>query len=103
MASVNKMCDGIIIIRHKVFRDDVIYNVLSKSHASIDINIHNSVDKQYQFHKQTILAYKFLTKNEKSKAMEILSKHYDYHKVCYNEGTKRFCDDCNEECLAFLY
>ena len=27
----------------------------------------------------------------------------DYYKLLYNEGTKRICENCCEECLATLY
>src|SRR5204862_1000702 len=33
----------------------------------------------------------------------LLTKSYDRNKVLFNEGTKRICENCNQECLATLY
>src|SRR3989337_2341148 len=35
--------------------------------------------------------------------MEILNLSCDYEKILHSEGTKRICENCNEECLATLY
>ncbi|RIA85251.1 kinase-like domain-containing protein [Glomus cerebriforme] len=59
--------------------------------------------KRYEFQQQTILADKFLTKNEKTEALKILNKEYDRDKLLFNSGTKRICENCNQECLATLY
>src|SRR2546429_7007149 len=44
-----------------------------------------------------------LTKDEKTYAIRWLTKGYDRNKVLFNEGTKRICENCNQECLATLY
>jgi hypothetical protein len=33
----------------------------------------------------------------------MLIKDYDNYKILDNEGTKRICEDCQDECLATLY
>ena len=53
--------------------------------------------------KQTVLADKSLTEDEKLKAIERLTRCYDYNKVLLNEGTKRICENCQLECLAKLF
>jgi len=84
-------------------RKDLVYYVLNRAHALIDINIHNNLEKQQEFMKQTVLADESLTKDEKSEAIKELIKYYDYDKVFWNEGTKRICENCQKECLATLY
>jgi len=84
-------------------RNELVRAVINRSHALIDINIHNNLGEQYEFRKQTVLADKFLTKDEKLDVIKILFETYDYNKVLYNEGTKRICENCHEECLATLY
>src|SRR5437763_11511527 len=69
----------------------------------IDHNIYNDIHKQYEFMKQTVLADKSLTKDEKTEAIRLLTKNYDYNKIIHNEGTKRTCENCNQECFATLY
>jgi hypothetical protein len=50
-----------------------------------------------------ILADYSLTENEKIEAIRIVYKDYDQHKIRYNEGIRRVCENCNKECLATLY
>src|ERR1043166_8155930 len=69
----------------------------------IDYSIHNDIHKQYEFRKQTVLADESLTNDEKTEAIRFLTRDYDRDKVFYNEGTKRICENCNQECLATLY
>src|SRR6266542_1137313 len=52
---------------------------------------------------QTILAEESLTENEKSYEIKNLSIDFDCFKILHNEGTKRICENCQEECLATLY
>ena len=84
-------------------RLESIYAVANRAHALIDYNIHNDFHKQYEFRKQTVLADKYLTKDEKTEAIIRLNKNYDRDKILKNEGTKRICENCNQECLATLY
>jgi len=76
---------------------------LNRTHALIDYNIQNNVDKRHEFKKQTILADESLTKDEKSDAIKRLNKIYDLNKLTFNEGTKRICENCQNECLATTY
>jgi len=86
-----------------VIRKKLINAVIDKSYNSIDPNIHNNFHKSYEFSKQTVLANKSLTKDEKTEAIRILTKIYDRNKVRRNEGTKSICENCSQECLATLY
>jgi hypothetical protein len=83
-------------------RKDLILAAIDKTYALIDYNIQNTLDKRFEFRQQTILADRFLTKDEKSYAAEILNKDFDHYKIQYNEGTKRICENCHDECLATL-
>ncbi|EXX57014.1 kinase-like domain-containing protein [Rhizophagus irregularis DAOM 181602=DAOM 197198] len=81
----------------------LINNALNRSYALIDSNIHNDIQKQYEFRKQILLDDESLTENEKSEAIIIIAKNYDLNKLTFNEGTKRICENCNQECLAVTY
>src|ERR1043165_9329158 len=78
-------------------------SAVHRAFALTDNSIHNNLEKRYEFRKQTILADKSLTKDEKSEAMKSLSRDFDWFKILYNEGTKRICENCQDECLATLY
>src|SRR5436190_1306780 len=82
---------------------DNVYSAIRKANALIDYNIYNDIHKQYEFLKQTILTDESLTENEKSEAIRIFNKDYDQGKLIHNEGTKRICENCNQECLATLH
>src|SRR6266536_353835 len=84
-------------------RRDLVNATLNRIHNSIDYNIYNGFHKRYEFLKQTVLADKFLTDDEKTKAIKRIDMKYDRHKIIYNKGTKRICENCNQECLATLY
>jgi hypothetical protein len=81
----------------------LVNSVINKAYSSIDYNIHNNIHKQHEFQKQIVLNDKSLTENEKSEAIKILTKSYDTNKILYNEGMKRICENCYQECLATLY
>jgi len=83
--------------------DQKINSALHRSAALIDFNIHNNFHKQYEFRKQTVLADESLTENEKSEVVRILDSINDSNKLIFNEGTKRTCENCNQECLATLF
>ena len=82
-------------------RKGLVTAALNKSLA-LTVNI-NDFHKRIEFRQQTILADKSLTKDEKSYAMEILNRDFDLDKILKNEGTKRICENCQDECLATLY
>ena len=84
-------------------RKKLVHAAISKAWVSIDYNIHKGFHKQYEFIKQTILADNSLTNDEKTYAIKDLNKIYDSNKVRLNEGEKRICENCNQECLATLY
>ena len=84
-------------------RWELIYATVNRVYSLIDYNIHTGMLKQHEFQKQFILADKFLTDDEKTEAIKILTENYDRNKVLYNSGTKRICENCKQECLATLY
>jgi hypothetical protein len=84
-------------------REELINTVINRAYALTNYNIQNTLEKQFEFRKKTILVDKSLTKNEKPYAIKWLNKDFDYYKLLYNEGTKRICENCHDECLATLY
>ena len=84
-------------------REDVVWAALHRVYALSDPSIYNSLDKRHEFRKQTILADESLTEDEKHYAIKILNRSYDFYKILDNEGTKRICENCQDECLATLY
>src|SRR5688572_8207350 len=84
-------------------RKELVWAAYNRAHALIDNNIHNNLDKLHEFKKQTILADESLTKDEKSEAIKWLTEDSDHHKLLYNKGTKRICENCQDECLATIY
>ena len=84
-------------------RYELIYAANNRALNLTNTSIHNDIHKQYEFRKQTILADKSLTNDEKTEAIRLLTRTYDRSKVKRNKGTKRICENCNQECLATLY
>src|ERR1051325_5400017 len=84
-------------------RQEIVFAAIHRTHSLVDYSIHNNVDKRHEFKKQTVLADESLTEDEKTEAMKLLNEDYDNNKVLNNEGTKRTCEICNQECLATLY
>src|SRR2546423_1509806 len=84
-------------------RKELISVAISRSHALINYNVQNNVDKRHEFQKQNILADESLTNDEKLEAMKRLNKIFDHNKMTFNEGAKRICENCQDECLATLF
>ncbi|CAB4444217.1 unnamed protein product [Rhizophagus irregularis] len=84
-------------------RYELITATINRSTMLVDTNIHNDIHKLFEFQKQTVLADKILTNDEKTEAIRLVTKDYDRNKVMDNDGTKRICENCNQECLATLY
>src|SRR5437016_1642169 len=84
-------------------REDSVDAALNRSIHLIDTSIHDNIHKHYEFRKKTLLTDETLTKNEKTEAINMISQTYDRSKLIYNEGTKRICENCNQECLATTY
>ncbi|EXX62010.1 Mkk2p [Rhizophagus irregularis DAOM 197198w] len=84
-------------------REDIVFAAYHRAYALTDFNTQDTLDKQFEFRQQTILADKSLTKDEKSYAVKLLNKDFDYFKILDNEGIKRICENCHDECLATLY
>ncbi|CAB4424253.1 unnamed protein product [Rhizophagus irregularis] len=86
-----------------VIREEIVYAAVNRSNTLINHNIHNDIHKQHEFKKQTILTDNTLTKDEKTHAINWLTRSYDRDKILNNSGPKRTCENCKEECLATLY
>src|SRR3954454_5216060 len=84
-------------------RRELVQAAFNRSAALIDFSIHNDMHKRHEFRQQTILDDKSLTKDETTEAIKKLNQTYDRNKVLNNEGTKRICENCSQECLATLY
>src|SRR6266536_1872169 len=84
-------------------RKDVVWAAYNRVDALLDTSIYNTLDNRFEFKKQTILADESLTKDEKSEVIKFLNEDYDNYKILENEGTKRICENCQDECLATLY
>ena len=84
-------------------RDEFVNAAISRAENLIDYNVHNDFHKQHEFQKQTVLADKSLTNDEKTVAIRFINKSHDRDKILFNEGTRRICENCNQECLATLY
>jgi hypothetical protein len=80
-----------------------IYDAFKRAYALTDYNVYNNLDKRYKFRRKIIYEDESLTESEKLEAIEILDKRYDYDKIISNEGIKRECENCKEECLATSY
>ncbi|RGB34466.1 kinase-like domain-containing protein [Rhizophagus diaphanus] len=77
-------------------RIEIAKAAINRAYALTDPNIQNNLEKHHVFKIQTVLADKFLTKDEKSFAVILLNKGFDHHKIMYNQGTKRICENCHE-------
>jgi hypothetical protein len=86
-----------------IIREELVYAATTRAGMLMDVNIHNDIHKQFEFQRQTVLADKTLTNDEKTFATRFLTKNYDRNKVRENDGTKRICENCNQQCLATLY
>lgn len=84
-------------------RKELVYTALKEADALSDINIYHDLTKMHEFRQKTILADKSLNEEEKSYAITILIKEYDFDKIIYNVGPKRICENCHLECLATSY
>ncbi|RIA81860.1 hypothetical protein C1645_836269, partial [Glomus cerebriforme] len=84
-------------------RNELIVAAYQKAFALIDNNVCNDMEKQYEITKQSIIDNESLTNDEKSKVIKYLNKTLDCDKILLNEGKKRICENCQEECLATLY
>ena len=84
-------------------RYELINTEINRAFNLMDDNIYNNIHKEYEFQKQTVLADKSLTNDENTEVVRLLNRDYDRNKIIDNSGTKRICENCNQECLATLY
>ena len=83
-------------------RAEFVSAAVNRAYALTDDSIYDE-EKRHEFRKQTILADESLTNDEKSEAIKILNKEFDYNKMVFNKGAKRICENCQDECLATLF
>ena len=76
---------------------------INRAYSLTDISICNDDERCHEFRKQIILADDSLTKDEKSYAIKESTKNLDYNKLLNNRGTRRICENCQDECLATLF
>ncbi|GET66828.1 kinase-like domain-containing protein [Rhizophagus irregularis DAOM 181602=DAOM 197198] len=82
-------------------RNKLVSDAINNAYLLIDYD--KNEEGQYESIKQTILSDESLSHDEKLEAINIISKNFDGFKILDNEGTKRICENCQEECLAKLY
>jgi hypothetical protein len=84
-------------------RTEVMWSAIHRANESMDNNIYDDIHKHFEFQKQTLLADESLTEDEKIEVIKKISQTYDRAKIRNNSGTKRICENCNQECLATLF
>ncbi|RGB26012.1 kinase-like domain-containing protein [Rhizophagus diaphanus] len=84
-------------------RYELINTIKNRTIMLTDNRIHIDIHKRFEFQRQTVLADKIFTNEEKTEAIRILTEEYDRNKIIVNSGTKRICENCNKECLATLF
>ncbi|RIA81437.1 hypothetical protein C1645_837019 [Glomus cerebriforme] len=62
-------------------RNELVFAAIEKSYFFLDYNIHNDLYKRHEFQKQTIIADKSLTNDEKYEPIKELNEYHDYIKV----------------------
>ena len=82
-------------------RKELVNDVMDRAFALTDYD--TDIDKRNEFIQQTIYADESLTNEEKSKAILESNRVYEYYKVTLNQGNKRICENCKQECLAISY
>ncbi|CAB4423879.1 unnamed protein product [Rhizophagus irregularis] len=91
----------------KNHQHQLIFTTINEIHESSEYknnnNIKNNFNLQHEIRKEMIIANKNLTKDQKSQMIKLLIKSHDHNKIIFNEGIKRICENCQEECLATLY
>ncbi|GBC12223.2 kinase-like domain-containing protein [Rhizophagus irregularis DAOM 181602=DAOM 197198] len=65
-------------------RYELIHTTNTKAFTLLDTSIHDDIHKQHEFMRQTVLADKILTNDEKAYAIRKLTKSYDRNKVMDN-------------------
>ncbi|CAB4407540.1 unnamed protein product [Rhizophagus irregularis] len=83
-------------------REDVLWTAYNRVHT-LDYTNCNNLDERHELRIQTALIDKSLTEDEKSEVIKLLNKDYDWNNIRENEGTKRICENCQNECIATLY
>ncbi len=85
-------------------REELIYAVFNRiTELANHTVIPNEIDRQYESAQKTILAEKSITEEEKLVAIKVLNINYNGYKVSHKIGAKRFCENCQKECIATHY
>jgi hypothetical protein len=82
-------------------RRQLIDTLIDKVNALVDAP--DDINKQYEFKEQKIRDDESLTEDEKKVAINLLIGVHDRHKIRSNNGTKRHCESCLQECFATSY
>ncbi|GES73032.1 kinase-like domain-containing protein [Rhizophagus clarus] len=80
-----------------------IINAINRSETFMDYNINDDITKLYERQKQAILNDNSLTNDEKTEAINLITRAFNSDKILSNEGTRRLCENCSKECLATSY
>jgi hypothetical protein len=86
-------------------RKKLVYAAIQEAfcEAEKNPNLNYNLTGQQKLLNGIILADKSLTEDEKAETMRILTESYDSFRIIKNEGVKRICENCRDECLATLY
>src|SRR6266542_2587568 len=84
-------------------RKEFINAAINRAISLIDYNVQSDIVKQFKFIRRTILSDIYLSKDEKTEAIRLMNILYNRNKIMNNEGRKRICETCDQECLAISY
>ncbi len=86
-------------------RQDLINDAIDKANELTDSNPNDIQDlnKKFEFRMQIVSSNHSLGKEENSETIKRLNKDHDKERLLYNEGPKRFCENCKKECLVTSY
>ncbi|CAB4422515.1 unnamed protein product [Rhizophagus irregularis] len=88
------------------FRQELVNDAIKNAFTLIDpdINNNNNTEEKHNFLRQTILANKSLTNEEKSEATRILNIRHDRDRILFiNNERKEICENCKLERLCAMY
>ncbi len=61
-------------------RKDSIYAIINRAYTLLDSKTHENIHEKFEFQQKIIHDEETLTKDEKSRAIKILTKYYDRNK-----------------------
>jgi hypothetical protein len=86
-------------------RKELVYAAIQEAFCETEKNpnLNYNLTGQQKLLNGIIFADKSLTEDEKAETVRILTESYDSFRIIKNEGEKRICENCRDECLATLY